>query len=307
MGLKILETSSYLPEEIITNDDFAKYLETSDEWISSRTGIRERRISRVEDTSQLAYSAVKNLNIKDKEKIDMVLVATFTADKSMPNISSGVQGLLGLKENIFAVDFNMACSGFVAGLNLIEKFLDEGRQAILIGAEVISKYLDKYDRNTVVLFGDGAGAVLIEKNSSKQCFESGVRSNDECLTLNYKGLEEVREFIGMKGKEVFRFAVEIVPLTITNLLKENNLDINSIDHVICHQANYRILNSVSKKTKIPIEKFFMNLDKYGNTSASSIPIALDEMNKKGILKRGEKIILVGFGAGLSWTGTLMEW
>lgn len=307
MGFKILETSSYLPSNIVKNDYFATYLDTSDEWISSRTGIKERRISIDEDTSDLVYKAVKKLKIDNIEKIDMVVVATFTSDKGMPTISAGIQKFLGLKEDIFAIDFNMACSGFVAGLNICERFLEPGRQAILVGAEVISKYLDKEDRNTVVLFGDGAGAVLLEKHEGKLYFENGINANDNALTLDYKKIGGDEKLIGMEGKEVFRFAVDILPKVINNLLEKNNLSITDIDHIVCHQANYRILNSVSKKMKISIEKLYMNLDSYGNTSAATIPIALDEMNKKGLLKRGEKIIMVGFGAGLSWSGTLIEW
>ncbi|MDL2310668.1 ketoacyl-ACP synthase III [Peptostreptococcaceae bacterium OttesenSCG-928-C18] len=307
MGLKILETSSYLPSNIVTNDDFAKYLETSDEWISSRTGIKERRFSLDDDTSNLAYKSVDKLNIKDKGKIDLVLVATFTSDKAMPSIASSIQKRLGLKESIFAMDFNMACSGFVAGLNLCEKYLDNGRQAILIGSEMISKTLDKNDRSTVVLFGDGAGAVLIEKNDNRQYFEIGTRPNEESLKLDARSISEKNNYISMNGKEVFRFATETLPITIGNLLEDKNMTINDVDYVVCHQANYRILNHVAKKTKIPAEKFYMNLDKYGNTSAASIPIVLDEMNKKNLLKRGMKIVIVGFGAGLSWIGTVIEW
>lgn len=307
MGLKILGTSSYVPDNIVRNEDFEKYLDTSDEWISSRTGIKERRFSVDEDTSDLVFKSLENLNIEDKDKVDMILVATFTSDKGMPTIAALVPGLLGLKEDIFAIDFNMACSGFVAGLNLCERYLENGRQAILVGAEVISKYLDKEDRNTVVLFGDGAGAVLVEKNDVNQEFEAGIRSNEGCLKLDYRKLDSNEDYISMKGKEVFRFASEIVPKTINNLLGKNDYSIEEIDHIVCHQANYRIINNVSKKMGIPLEKFYINLDRFGNTSAASIPIALDEMNKKNLLKDDEKVVLVGFGAGLSWTGTILNW
>ncbi|WP_100065224.1 beta-ketoacyl-ACP synthase 3 [Miniphocaeibacter massiliensis] len=307
MGLKILKTSSYLPRNVVTNNDFEKYLDTSDEWISSRTGIKERRFAVDEDTSDLVYKSVDKLNIEDKSKIDLILVATFTSDKAMPTISSSIQKRLGLMEDIFAIDFNMACTGFVAGLKLCEKYLDTGRQAILIGADLISKTLDKNDRGTVVLFGDGAGATLIEKNNKQQYFEIGTRSNDECLKLNGRNIKNESSFISMNGKEVFRFATEVLPVTIEKLLKEKNITIDDIDYVVCHQANYRILNYVAKKTKIQVEKFYMNLDKYGNTSAASIPIVLDEMNSKGLLKQGQRIITIGFGAGLSWVGTILEW
>lgn len=307
MGLKFLSFSSYLPENIVKNEDFEKYLDTSDEWISSRTGIKERRFTINEDTSQLAYNAASKLNILDKEKIDMVLVATFTADKSMPTIASGVQNLLNLKEDIFTSDINMACSGFVAALNLAERFLENGRQAIVIGAEVISKYLDKNDRNTVVLFGDGAGAVLVEKNNKNSYFVSGTRTSDDTLNLSYKNIKNKDSIVEMKGKEVFRFATEIVPKTITDLLEKSNLDIEDIDEIILHQANYRIIHYVAKKMNMDLEKFYMNMDKYGNTSAATIPIVLNEMNEKGLLKEGQNVIMVGFGAGLCWAGTLMEW
>lgn len=308
MGLKIIETSSYLPENIVKNTDFEKYLETSDKWISSRTGIKERRFAKKEDTSNLVYKALEKLKIENREKIDMVLVATFTSDKAMPTISALIQKYLDLNENIFAIDFNMACSGFVAGLNLCEKYLENGRQAILVGGEVISKYLDKEDRNTVVLFGDGAGAVLVEKNNNKQYFETGIKSDNNSLLLEYRKINSIdKNYIHMKGKEVFRFASEILPITINNLILKNKLNIEDIDYIICHQANYRIIKYVSKKMNIPMEKFYMNLEKYGNTSAASIPIVLDEMNRKNILKKDNTIVLAGFGAGLSWAGTILKW
>ena len=307
MGLKFLRFSSYLPSNIVKNEDFEKYLDTSDEWISSRTGIKERRFSINEDTSQLSYNAASKLNIIDKDKIDMVLVATFTADKSMPTIASGVQKLLDLREDIFTSDINMACSGFVAALNIAERFLENGRQAIVIGAEVISKYLDKEDRNTVVLFGDGAGAVLVEKNDKNSYFVTGTRTSDDTLNLSYKNIADKKSVIEMKGKEVFRFATEIVPKAINDLLTKANLDIEEIDKIVLHQANYRIIHSVAKKMNMDLDKFYMNMDKYGNTSAATIPIVLSEMNEKGLLEEGQKVIMVGFGAGLCWAGTLIEW
>ena len=307
MGLKFLRFSSYLPSNIVKNEDFEKYLDTSDEWISSRTGIKERRFSINEDTSQLSDTAASKLNIIDKDKIDMVLVATFTADKSMPTIASGVQKLLDLREDIFTSDINMACSGFVAALNIAERFLENGRQAIVIGAEVISKYLDKEDRNTVVLFGDGAGAVLVEKNDKNSYFVTGTRTSDDTLNLSYKNIADKKSVIEMKGKEVFRFATEIVPKAINDLLTKANLDIEEIDKIVLHQANYRIIHSVAKKMNMDLDKFYMNMDKYGNTSAATIPIVLSEMNEKGLLEEGQKVIMVGFGAGLCWAGTLIEW
>lgn len=308
MTLILNKTSSYLPSKVITNKHYENYLETSDEWIRERTGIGERRFAEGEDTSSLALKAVEKLGLIKEEIQDIkgIFVATCTSDYSMPTIASMIQKEIGAGESVFSMDFNVACSGFVSGVILLDRYLKPGEKAVLVGAEVLSKVLDPNDRSTVVLFGDGAGAALLEKKEGRLPYDIGTRGDMDklrCLSINTKGESCALE---MQGKDVFRFAVDILPKSIHRTLKEVEGGIDTVDHFVCHQANKRIIDHVRKKMKISEEKLFMNLEKYGNTSAASIPIALDEMNKKGYLQSGQNVIVSGFGAGLSWATALIE-
>lgn len=308
MGLKILSINDYLPSNIITNSDLEKNLDTSDEWIRSRTGIEERRFVENEDTSNLALKACEKFKEEDLSKVDAILVATFTPDYITPSIASLIQRDLGIKEDTIAFDFNMACSGFVAGLKLLDSLLENGRQGILVGAETISKVLDFEDRKTSILFGDGAAGVLVEKNQNKMFFDIGSRGDDQVLKAFglTSGKVEKRK-LQMEGKEVFRFATKILSQSLNKTLDNYGLDISEIDYFVFHQANQRIIENVGKKFKLPHKKLFMNLQKYGNTSAASIPLALSEMSKKDMLKDNDKVFVAGFGGGLTWASTILEW
>ncbi len=308
MGIKILRTSRYVPPRVVENCEFEAVIDTSDEWIRERTGIERRHFVELEDTSDLALNAVESFKNEDLSKVDAIIVATFTPDLITPSIASIIQKELGIKEDVMAFDFNMACSGFVAGLRLADSLIEEGRRAIVVGAEVISKVMDLTDRRTCILFGDGAGAVLLEKNSEPSFYDVGSRGDfDNLHALGRTSNPNADRALFMEGKEVFRFATDIMVKTIERTLNKAELSLEDIDHFVCHQANSRIISHVQKKLKLDPEKFFMNLQNYGNTSAASIPIALDEMNEKGLLKEGQKVVLAGFGGGLSWASTVIDW
>lgn len=308
MGLKIIQTSSYVPPKIVTNDDFAKIMDTSDEWIRTRTGISCRRFVEGEDTSDLALKAVEEFRDNDLSKVDVVLVATFTPDYITPSIASIIQNELAIKKDCIAFDFNMACSGFVAGLKLMDSLLEEGRRGILVGAETISKVLDMKDRTTSILFGDGAGAALVEKNGETFFFDIGSDGDKEVLHALGRVSNSNRDTeLRMEGKAVFRFATNIMVESVSKVLNQANLEYDDIDYYVFHQANKRIIDHVRRKLKQDEEKFYINLQDYGNTSAASIPLVLDEMNKKGLFRKNMKIVFSGFGGGLSWASTVITW
>lgn len=312
-GIKILATGHFAPEKVVSNDDLAKVVDTSDEWIKSRTGIASRHIAVDQNTSDLACLAAKDAIDKgqiDTTKIKYIIVATFTPDHNTPSTACVVQKKLGLNDQeIMAFDLNAACSGFVYSLTVIKGMIQPGEYALIIGSEVISKITDWKDRNTCVLFGDGAGAVVVEGTENKMFYSYNSSKGDEevlyCNGINFNSEKE--SYLYMDGKEVFKFAIKAINTSIANLLTQSGLTLDDIDYVVCHQANYRIISHVYKKLKADPNKFFMNLDRYGNTSAASIPIALSEMNEKGLLKENQKVICVGFGSGLTWGATLFEW
>lgn len=308
MGLKILKTSKYLPSKKVSNNYFEQIMETSDEWIKSRTGIEERRFVEDEDTSNIAMKVSDKFKDEDLSKVDVILVATFTPDLLTPSISSVVQKHLNIKEDVIAFDFNMACSGFVSGLKLMDSLLENNRRGILIGAETISKVLDFNDRKTCILFGDGGAGVLVEKNQEKLHFEIGSRGEFEVLnSIGIKANQDSKSYLKMEGKEVFRFATKVIPENLEKLLDKYKMNIEEIDYFVFHQANKRIIDFVQKKYKLPEEKIYTNLEKYGNTSSASIPLVLDDMNEQNMLKEGDKIFLAGFGGGLAWASTIIKW
>jgi 3-oxoacyl-[acyl-carrier-protein] synthase-3 len=296
---KVVSTGHYTPEGVLSNKDLEKIVDTSDEWITTRTGIKERRISNGKTTSDLAAMAAKNAIEKadfDKEKIDLIIVATFTAELRSPSVACRVQSILGLNhEGILAFDVNAACTGFIYALNVAERMLQSGsyRSALVIGAEVISRVTDYKDRNTCVLFGDGAGAMILERDESKEVVFSVETQSDDDLILY------VDDFVSMNGQKVYQFASRILKTRVNGVLEHGDIDKDDIKMIIPHQANIRIIQSASKALKIPMDRFFVNIHKYGNTSAASIPIALDEMLENQKMESGDKVVLVGFGAGLT--------
>ena len=314
--MKILGYGKAVPRKIITNDDLSKFVETSDEWIFQRTGIRERRISD-ENTSELAYRSavdvIKNSNI-DKNEIDLIVCATMTPDNFTPSVACMVQEKLGLGDNVTAFDVNAACTGFVYALKIVASMLNTyHKKALIIGCETLSKIINFEDRNTCVLFGDGAGAIVVEKDGKNEEFYTCSLGNDkdliaENVEMNFAMKNKVLKsgFLKMDGKEVFKFAINVVEKSINKILDMNNLKIEDINLIIPHQANQRIINNVAKKFNISNDKFFVNLEKYGNTSAASIPMALCEAFESKKITKGDKVILVGFGGGLTWGSTIIE-
>lgn len=319
---EIIGTGSYVPKQIITNDDLAKYVETNDEWIISRTGIKERHISSEEAegttfmSAQAAKNALENANVSAVE-IDLVLVGTSSPEKCFPSTACEVQGILKAK-NAVAFDISAACSGFVFALASAQAFIKAGiyKTILVIGADALSKLVDWQDRSTCILFGDGAGAVVV-RASERGLIHLLMKSDGEkgdvlsCLARSNNNFTMKKEpqlgYIKMNGQEVFKFAVKEVSNSITQLLQEADLTIEDIDHIILHQANYRIVESIAKRLKQPICKFPMNIGQFGNTSAGSIPLLLDEMNRNERLQKGQKVILAGFGGGLTWGAIVLEW
>jgi len=321
---KIISTGAYVPARIVKNDELSKMVETNDEWITSRTGIKERRISSGEKTYQIAAKAateaIKNAGI-DKEEIDMIILATITPDYFMPSTANLVQAELGLYD-IPSFDVTAGCTGFVYGLQIADQFIKskQSKTILVIGVEVLSKVIDWSDRNTCVLFGDGAGAVILKSSSQEGiiCTYTGSRGDLKgILTLPAVPLKNPflqipnnngrPSNISMNGKEVFQFAIRIMIKSISQVLNKSNLSISDIDYILPHQANIRIIDYVAQKLKVERERFIINLDRFGNTSSASIPLALNEAHKKKIFCPGDRIIMVAFGGGLTWGAALLNW
>ena len=318
-GLTLLATGSAAGSRVVTNDDFAKTLDTSDEWIYSRTGIHERHfcgegescVSLAEDAARKALSRAG----LSREDLDCCIAATVSGDYTSPGVACSLQRDLGLREDIPVLDVNAACSGFLYGMEVARGFLESGRSrralvgkkggyALVVGCEQLSKLLDLQERGTCVLFGDGAGAAVFrsDENALYASF-LGARGGDEIVV---PGPGDGSRKITMDGKAVFRFAVEALPKTLKALLQESGLTLDEVDWVVCHQANSRIIDHCVRSMKAHPSKFYKNMDHFGNTSAASIPMALDEMAEKGLLKAGQTILLDGFGAGLTWGGALLR-
>lgn len=320
MAIRIKGTGSFLPKTVVTNDDLAKVMDTSDEWISTRTGIRERRIAKEETTTEMAVEAakraLKNANLQPEE-IELILVGTITGDKLTPSTACELQAFLGAK-NAVAFDINAACSGFMFALNTAYAYLESGiyKNALVLGVETLSKIMDWTDRSTCVLFGDGAGAAVVSHEEGKGFFfeqgtdgEKGKVLSCKNRPLNNLLVKSDRDvdYVHMDGQEVYKFAVSTVPASINRVLEKTGVGIEEIDYFVLHQANVRIIQSVAKRLKVSEEKFPISLDHCGNISAASVPILLDEMNQKGMLKKGDKIVMSGFGGGLTWGTAFLEW
>lgn len=324
----IIGTGSYLPDNKVTNDDMAELVETNDEWISSRTGIRERRISTGENTSDLAYEAAQKALINASlapGDIDLIICATITPDSFMPSVSCIVQERLGARQAA-AFDLTAACTGLIYAMAVATAFIENGmyRNVLVIGAETISKTLDWTDRSTCVLFGDGAGALVLsaaeQNNTPVRGIKSIILASDgskgEHLLLPALSLsnpfvnrtdKESQPVITMNGQEVFKFAVRSITDLIKQILAKNEITHQDIKYIVTHQANLRIIEQAAKSLGIPLNKFFVNIDKFANTSAATIGIALDEMVQEDLLQPGDRIILVGFGGGMTSGAVLVEW
>lgn len=321
---RIIATGACVPEQIITNDDLAKIVDTSDEWITQRTGIRERHISSGENTSDLAVGTARQLLEKAEvsaESINLIIAASVTPDYTTPSLACMIQKEIGAV-NAVAFDITAACSGFMYALSVADKYIRSGvyDNAIVIGAETLSKIVNWEDRSTCVLFGDGSGGAYVEKSEDCGIIQEELGSKGEIydiLTGGYtpcsnafNGIESGVDsmwYVSMNGREVFRFATKSVVTSIRNVLEKAGVSADELKYIVPHQANSRIVEIVSNKLKIPFDKFYMNMDRFGNTSSASVPIALNELNEKGLIERGDKILLTGFGGGMTWGTMLITW
>ncbi|WP_036697216.1 beta-ketoacyl-ACP synthase III [Paenibacillus taiwanensis] len=321
----IIGTGKYVPERILTNEDLAQLVDTNDEWIVSRTGMKERRIAAEhEATSDLAYkAAVRALESSGitAEQLDLIVVCTVTPDMAFPSTACLVQEKLGAKKAA-AFDLSAACAGFIYGLATASNFVKTGiyNYTLVIGAECLSRITDYTDRNTCVLFGDGAGAAVlgpVADGRGFQSFELGadgtgqellkIEGGGSRLPASVETLEDKRHYIYMNGREVFKFAVRIMGSAAEEALAKAGKTKEDIDLFIPHQANMRIIQSAIERLHVPVEKCVINLPRYANTSAASIPIALAEAAEEGRLSEGDTVVLVGFGGGLTWGASVITW
>ncbi len=310
MNVGVLGTGHYLPTVVLTNKDLEKMVDTSDEWIRTRTGIEERRIADDDvETADMAFyaaeQALKEANIEAHE-IDLILVATVTAESSFPSVACKIQDKLGAKKAA-AMDISAACSGFIYGMVTAEQFIKSGayRYVLVVGAEKLSSITDWSDRNTCVLFGDGAGAVVMGQVSDGKgilSFELGADgSGGEHL------YQDKNEYLEMNGREVFKFAVKQMPESSVKVIEKIGCEKEDVDYLIPHQANIRIMEAARKRLGISEDRMAMTIKKYGNNSAASIPMALSEAVKNGKIVENDLIVLVGFGGGLTWGALAMRW
>lgn len=324
INAKIIGYGCYLPERILTNADLEKMVDTSDEWIVKRTGIKERRVASKEVcSSDLAFEAAKSALENAKitaEDIDLILVATSTPDMHTPSVSCLLQAKLGIT-NIPALDINSACTGFISALSVAQQFIATGqyKRILVVGVDNLSKMVDYKDRNTCILFGDGAGGVVLEASKDSggiiQTYLGADGAGGRVLTSfafaedeneNLKRVSGLKHTLWMDGSEVLKFAVRIMVHATKEILDRTNLSLEDIDVLIPHQANIRIVEGALKRLEYDIDKTVVNLDKYGNMAAASIPVALCEALEEGKIKKGDKILLVGFGGGLTWGSAIIQ-
>lgn len=318
MSGKIIGLGSYLPERILTNADLEKFLDTSDDWITSRTGIKQRHIAAEgEFTSNLAHKACLsalsdgNVNI---DEIDLIIVCTTTPDLSFPSVATKVQGLLAPTRPIPAFDLQAVCGGFIYGLHLVNSLISSGahKTIMLVGAEKMSSLLNWEDRGTCILFGDGAGALILQRSTvSSGIIDTQIFSDgsfyDILKTDGGVGLNCAAGTITMNGKETFKQAVERMSESMVSILRKNNLSIDMVDHIIPHQANARIINSIAQRLEIDPDKAVVTIDKHANCSAASIPLALADAKGKGRFKKDDLLLFTALGGGLTWGSALLRW
>jgi 3-oxoacyl-[acyl-carrier-protein] synthase-3 len=319
---RIAGTGSYLPEKVVTNDDLAKVVDTSDEWIHSRTGIRERRVvAEGQTTSDLGYqAALKALEAAgvSADEIDLIVVGTTTPDLIFPSTACLIQQKLGVK-GCPAFDVNAACSGFVFALSVADQYVRSGaaKTALVIGAETLTRMVDWTDRTTCVLFGDGAGAVVLKADSETGILGTHLHSDGSKKELLWnpvgvsKGFDADAPNVGvrivMAGNEVFKHAVKALDSVVDETLDAHGLDRHDVDWLIPHQANLRIIEATAKRLDMPMERVIVTVDRHGNTSAGSVPLALDEAVRSGRVQRGQLLLLEAFGGGFTWGSALLRY
>jgi len=321
----ILGTGTYAPARVLTNQDLEKIVATTDSWIVERTGIKMRRIAADgEVTSDMAAAAARlalDRAATRAEDLDMIIVATISPDMPMPSCAVMVQAKLGAKR-AFAFDISAACAGSLYGISIADKFIRGGAQRVLvIGAELLSRLVDWTDRNTCVLFGDAAGAMVLgpTPDPARGFLSLHLHSDGAMASLlaipgggsKHPQSEEVIEKklnkIAMSGREVYKFAVSVLPDALQEALTANGMTVADVDHVVSHQANIRIVESVLGKAGIPLSKCWINLDRYGNTSSASLPISIDEASRAGSLKEGDVVLMMAIGAGITWGSAIARW
>jgi len=322
---RITGTGSYAPKKVITNHDLERLVDTSDEWIMNRTGIKERRIAEKDQTtSDLAYEASQKalkaagLGARD---LDLILVATMTPDTILPSMGCILQEKLGAKKAA-AFDISAACSGFIYGMSIASAFIQSGtyKNILLVGAEILSRYTDWEDRTTCILFGDGAGAVVIQRHAGKRGILSTHLHSDGSFgdlirvpaggashPASHDTIRKRMHFIRMRGNETFKAAVRALEAVVQETLEHNKVKPEDIDYLVPHQANLRIILAMAQRLNMPMEKVVLTLPKYGNTSAASIPMALDEAVRDGRIKENHLLLFEAFGGGLTWASALIRW
>lgn len=321
----ILGVGHYAPEKVLTNFDLEKMVDTSDEWIVERTGIRERRVAGEDEaTSDISFKAAcKALEMAkvQPEDLDLIIVCTLSPDTIFPSVACLIQDRLGAKK-AGAFDLQAGCSGFVYGLSVACQMASTGmhKKILVVGAEVLSKITNWTDRNTCVIFADGAGAAVVGEVEEGSGYINSVLHADGSggkyiiqpaggtrMPASHETVDKNLHTIHMDGSEVFKFASRIVPKVANEVLEGTGLDIKDIDIIIPHQANARIINAAAKRLGIPVDKFFVNIERYGNTSAGSVPLALSEAVEQGLIKKGDNVLLIGFGTGLTWAACILKW
>ena len=318
MSFRVLGTGMYVPPKVVTNDDLSQFLDTNDAWIQQRVGVRERHISTSETAADMAakaaLAALENSGVAPEE-IDLILAATVSGESISPSVSCMVQKLLGL--SCVAMDINAACSAFDFLLETAAGFFARGKakKVLVIGAERMSRILDWEDRSTCVIFGDGAGAAVLGTGENYIDAVFDVKGGDDVIDIRqpvgsspfYERGQEKKAVAHMAGQETFKFAVTAICRDCREILQRNGLTFEDIAYIVPHQANQRIIDFASRKLKVAKEKFYTNIERYGNTSSASIPIALDELNRAGKLKRGDYLLLPAFGGGLASACCLLRW
>ncbi len=323
---RIIGTGSYAPEKVLTNDDLSKIVETSDAWITERTGIKQRHVAAPgENTSDMALrAAVRALEMANTrpEDLDLIIVGTISPDLPMPACAAFLQHKLGARKS-FAFDLSAACAGSLFGLSVASQYIATGsvKRALVVGVELLTRIVDWSDRNTCVLFGDAAGAMVLGPSDddkrgviSTHLHTDGSQTGILCIPgggsakpLDEEGVRAKLNTVAMQGREVYKFAVRSLTDAVKEALAHNNLGAGDVSHVIAHQANLRIIEAVLERTGLPIDKAWINIDRYGNTSSASLPMTLDEANRAGRLKEGDTIVMMAIGAGMSWGSGVVRW
>jgi 3-oxoacyl-[acyl-carrier-protein] synthase-3 len=322
---RIIGTGGYAPERVLTNTDLEKMVDTSDAWITERTGIKQRRVARPDETTsdmaaQACRRALDMAGVRPEE-VDLLVLGTVTPDMQMPCTAVHVQRKLGLARAA-CWDLSAACAGFIFGLSTAEKFvsLGEAKYALVVGVELLSKVLDWEDRSSCVLFGDGAGAVVLAKSEDDRGVLSthirtdgsqwhilNIPGGGSWLGSSHETVDQKKHKVFMNGREVFKVAVRNIAEVSEEALRHNGMTPKDVDLVVAHQANLRIIEGVAKRCELPLEKFYLNIDRYGNTSSASIPIALDEAVRAGLVKERMRLLFTALGAGTAWGSAVVRW